>query len=93
DVLLGRGTTINTHPGNQRLRLFVSEKKQVYSQAETKKIKRDIAISIVQQIQSLTPPGRFLIDSSGGKNGADAKCWVAVEQEKAIEKVLHRLRE
>jgi len=93
DVLLGRGTTINSHPGNQRLRSFVSKKKEIYSKAETKKIKRDIAVSIVQQIQSLTPPGRFLIDSSGGKNGAEEKCWVVVEQEKAIEKVLHRLRE
>eukprot|EP00569_Conticribra_weissflogii_P004978 CAMPEP_0171335608 /NCGR_PEP_ID=MMETSP0878-20121228/5458_1 /TAXON_ID=67004 /ORGANISM="Thalassiosira weissflogii, Strain CCMP1336" /LENGTH=334 /DNA_ID=CAMNT_0011836909 /DNA_START=74 /DNA_END=1076 /DNA_ORIENTATION=+ len=84
----------NQFPSRQpKTASFVSKKKEIYSKAETKKIKRDIAVSIVQQIQSLTPPGRFLIDSSGGKNGAEEKCWVVVEQEKAIEKVLHRLRE
>ena len=90
DILLGRGTAVNTHPGNLRFRSIVSREKSIYAEATTKQIKRQIAISIVREIQSLSPPGRFLIDSNGGKFDRQ---WMSVETEKAIEKVLHRLRE
>ena len=96
--------------------------------------KRTIAIRIIAQVQSLNPPGRFLIEdtnaslvdisvsakcsmgsisgSSGGGGGAGAnsssstttggkiihptvmkKVWIIADNEKAIEKVMHRLRE
>ena len=58
-----------------------------------------IAKQIVEDIQNLDPPGRFLIEdpsSAAGNDATDeimAKAWIIVEEEKAVNKVMHRLRE
>jgi len=94
DVILGRGKLISAHPGNVRFRTIVSGKKETYNQSTDIKAKRKIAISVIEEIESLNPPGRFLIDTSGEKvSRFDEGLWVSVEREKAIEKALHRLRE
>ncbi len=85
---------ISAHPGNVRFRELVSQKREVYSQSRDNKFKRSVALSIVEEIESLDPPGRFLINQSGIKFASiEEGAWVCVEKEKAIEKVLHRLRE
>mmetsp|Transcript_9387 Transcript_9387/g.19543 ORF Transcript_9387/g.19543 Transcript_9387/m.19543 type:complete len:1516 (+) Transcript_9387:207-4754(+) len=94
DVILGRGRLISAHPGNVRFRHLVSQKREMYSQSRDNKFKRSVALSIVEEIESLDPPGRFLISQTGIKfAGIKEGVWVCVEKEKAIEKVLHRLRE
>ncbi len=55
-----------------------------------------IAQQIVEYIQNLDPPGRFLIEdprSDSSKENILEKAWVIVEAEKAVNKVMHRLRE
>ena len=58
-----------------------------------------IARQIVEDIMNLDPPGRFLIEdpssAAGNSAGEDTmvKVWIVVEEEKAVNKVMHRLRE
>ena len=60
-----------------------------------------IAIQIVHDIATLDPPGRFLIEGAAEKGthvtdekqDVSDKVWVIVEEDKAINKVMHRLRE
>lgn len=99
DVLFGRGFTISAHAGNRYLRCIVQDKKQAFLTAK-KKEKRQIARRIVDEIKKLDPPGRFLIEdpnsSSAGSDdneGIRDKAWLLVETEKAVDKVMHRLRE
>ena len=60
DVLCGRGGSINSWKGNERFRTLVEKRKRVYLTARFKREKRLIASSIVEEIQALSPPGRFL---------------------------------
>ena len=60
DVLCGRGGSINSCKGNERFRTLVEKRKRVYLTARFKREKRLIASSIVEEIQALSPPGRFL---------------------------------
>jgi len=63
DVICGRGSSINEHPGNQLFRQLVSESKSSYQAATSKRKKRTISEGIVDKIHNLNPPGRFLIKS------------------------------
>ena len=118
DVLFGKGTIINTHPGNQQFRSLVNSQKQLFGNAKSNKEKRSIVTSIFVTIGHLHPPGRFLVEdrrssSSARSNpinidGSDqsgvpslsnihptllTKTWSLVENEKALDKIMHRLRE
>ena len=61
DVLLGRGSIISQHHGNLQFRLKAKPQKQAFAQA-IRKDKRAIAMGIIHEIQSLDPPGRFLME-------------------------------
>jgi hypothetical protein len=61
DVLFGRGSGINDHPGNVHFRQVVAARKAEYVQAPTSKLKSQIAGEVVHRIRcELSPPGRFL---------------------------------
>lgn len=87
DVLCGRGGSINSHPGNERFRRLVETKKRVYLTARFKREKRLIANSILTEIKSLQPPGRFLAKDSKTGN------WHDIGDEKARDKTSQALRE
>jgi hypothetical protein len=87
DVLCGRGGSINSHPGNERFRQLVEKRKRVYLTARFKREKRLIANSILSEIRSIDPPGRFLSrDPKSGK-------WHDIGDEKARDKTSQALRE
>jgi len=87
DVLLGRGGSINVHPGNETFRQVVEGKKRTYLTARYKSDKRIIADSVLAIIQALEPSGRFLArDSSTG-------LWHDVGYAKARDKTSQALRE
>jgi len=87
DVLLGRGGTINIHPGNETFRKVVDSKKRFYLTAQSKKEKRLITDSVLSKIRELEPPGQFLAkDSSTG-------LWHDVGYDKARNKTSQALRE
>ena len=98
DVLFGRGVTITAHPGNKRLRSIVQAQKPAFVKVK-KSEKRNVARGIVDMIENLDPPGRFLMEDPNfrdvGKNGSLAdKVWMPVEsKDKVVDKVMHRLRE
>jgi hypothetical protein len=87
DVLCGRGGNINSHPGNERFRTLVDKRKRVYLTARFKREKRLIASSIVSEIRTLKPAGRFL--SQDKKSGL----WKDIGDEKARDKTSQALRE
>ena len=107
-MLFGRGG-INDYPGNKHYRALVQAQKSAYFSAKSSKEKRAIAKSIIQQLDNLHPPGRFIIEdrsglchmSSTANNDATDyshplvrnKVWVQVSDDLAIDKIMHSLRE
>jgi hypothetical protein len=88
DVLCGRGGRINSHAGNIRFRDVIQSKKKAYLGKTTKKLeKAHIAASVVNDIRSMQPPGRFLKED--GKSGM----WFDIGDAKAIKKTGQALRE
>ena len=88
DVLCGRGGRINAHEGNIRFRDIISSNKKVYLAKSTKKLeKAHVAKSIVDDIRSMNPPGRFL------KQDASDGFWYDIGDLKAIKKTGQALRE
>ena len=87
DVLCGRGGSINSHPGNERFRQLVEKRKRVYLTARFKREKRLIANSILSEIRTIDPPGRFLTRDT--KTGT----WYDIGDEKARDKTSQALRE
>ena len=65
---LGRGTAINNHSGNQHFRTLVDAQRKNFHTAKLKADKQAIVMNIIDDIQSLQPPGRFLMEdrSDGG---------------------------
>lgn len=59
DVLLGRGATTNSHPGNVNFRNMCAAAKPNFVVAANAE-KRQIAIATAQHVMALDPPGRFL---------------------------------
>ena len=108
DVLFGRGS-IKDYPGNKHYRSLVKAQKSTYLWAKNSKEKRAIAKSIMQQLNNLHPPGRFIIEDRSGlghisySTAADDedyshhlvsnKVWVQVSDDLAIDKIMHSLRE
>ncbi|KAL7529357.1 hypothetical protein ACHAWF_002948 [Thalassiosira exigua] len=95
DVLFGRGSNISAHPGNQRLRSVTQTHRQAFFAAK-KLEKRNIAVRIVDEIGSLDPPGRFLVEDLTRGNGGHfflGRTWPPVGADKAVTKVMHLLRE
>jgi len=75
----------------------VESKKEEYLKAHVKD-KKKIVLSIIRQIQSLNPPGRFLQHDPNFHGNANntlfgMAAWVIVDEDKAAAKVGHCLRE
>jgi len=75
--------------GNEQFRELVDKRKRVYLTARFKREKRLIASSIVAEIRSMDPPGRFL----ARKGDKDGGVWYDIGDEKAREKASQALRE
>lgn len=86
DVLCGRGGNVNLHPGNGTFRRLVESKKRLYLTARFKREKRLIAETILKDIKSQDPPGRFLLKKDGD-------LWYEIAEDKARDKTSQALRE
>jgi hypothetical protein len=61
DVLCGRGVNIAQHTGNERFRSLVNTRHdESYCENFSTSEKKALALEIIEHIQSLQPPGRFL---------------------------------
>lgn len=87
DVLLGRGAAVNNHIGNINFREMVKNKQEKYVTSITNIQKQIVTLEILQQIEGLNPPGRFIAQDS--KTGL----WHDVGIEKARKKIGQALRE
>lgn len=91
DVLCGRGGGINSHPGNQTFRNWVREKKEAYNLAANKIEKAKVSRDVLDQVASLSPPGRFLQKEEFP--GEPGPVWVQIDDIKAMAKTSQALRE
>merc|ERR1719401_1757397 len=91
-----------SHPGNRRLRSMMEQHKESFQEAVKRAEKRRIAADIIREIQNSEPPGRFLMECPRGAAGrgdddvhgaVPSKTWVRVDHDRALTKVMHRLRE
>jgi len=84
DVLCGRGKCAMNWPGNLFYKKLINKNKRRFMKGNIC-TKRLIAIEIVQEIHSLSPPGRFL------KIVQDE--WVEIHVDRALQKTRQALRE
>merc|ERR1739844_125283 len=84
DVLSGRGTSINKHPGNISYRKVIDRCKPIYLELPTKEEKRQYSILVKKHIEDCG--GRFLKKSLLGT-------WVIMDDNDARKKVSQSLRE
>lgn len=98
DVLCGKGVSIANHPGNERFRALVqSHKDSDYCSGYSAEMKKTIATDIIQHIQSLDPPGRFLkrqSNANGAKRSRGLKGpWEVLTNIETIKKTCQALRD
>lgn len=86
DVLLGRGSGVNTHPGNSFFRSLVKQYKLEYV-TSTAPMKKQIIVDIIGKVLNQTPPGRFL------KLDMKTKQWQCISYLDAKKKTGQALRE
>jgi len=60
DVLMGRGGKNNQHSGNEKLREMAREYCETY-RSSSKKAKSNLSRLLVQQMQQLDPPARYVV--------------------------------
>ena len=92
-----RGSAISSHLGNVRFRTVVESYKPAFRSAE-RMGKRPIAQKIVNTIHREPSNGRFLIEDpeapeSDASDAINLRSWIIVDDTKAINKTMHRLRE
>ena len=86
DILMGRGGRNNRHPGNKNLRTLTRLFADEYN-ACPRMDKPSIHIKIIQRINQMRPPGRFL------EYNKAVSAWVVVDVARAREKVSQHLRD
>jgi hypothetical protein len=88
DVIKGRGVKIAQHIGNLRFRALIKQKHDpTYCEGFSSSEKKALAKEIIQHIQDLNPPGRFL--KQHGENGP----WVELTKTETEKKTKQALRD
>lgn len=85
DVLCGRGSGVNSSPGNVYFRELVRARKERYKRAK-RHLKIPITKEIIELIKNLDPPGRFLVRDENNE-------WKEYTNEQALTKTAQALRE
>jgi len=87
DILLGRGGSINSHPGNQVFREWVKTRREDYNLARSKQDKMKIARLVMDKVHDAG--GRFLQKDPT----TSIHWWVEVDDIRALAKTAQALRE
>jgi hypothetical protein len=95
DILCGRGVNIAQHPGNERFRTLVQARADDnYCESYSASEKKSVAEGIIEHLNKLDPPGRFLRrDGSGKKLRGLAGPWEVLNERDAIKKTCQALRD
>lgn len=86
DVLSGRGSKINQHPGNSFFRALIRQNKLRYVNSKPSD-KKKIILDIIDKVEKQDPPGRFL------KQDAKTAEWEVISFLEAKRKTGQALRE
>ena len=86
DILSGRGNGANQHPGNIFFRNLIHKYKHHYIHTGPSE-KKLITKKIVEEVQQLNPPGRFL------KKNHETELWDCLDIDKVLKKTGEILRE
>jgi len=86
-VLCGNGSKAFKNAGNELFRHLVSVKKEEYQSSRTKSVKQSIAMSIIDEIKSQQPPGKFF------EKNIKTGIWHVLDHKKAYNKTSQALRE
>lgn len=87
DVIIGRGKKCYNHEGNKKLRSIVASKLDDYAMSKTKSEKSTVLATIVTQIRTSNPAGKFI------RMDADTKLWFDVGNDLAKEKISQTFRD
>ena len=60
DIKCGRGSGPNEYCGNKNFLELVAERREEYLSTKSRIVKARIAKEVIEKVQSLDPPGRFL---------------------------------
>jgi hypothetical protein len=90
DVICGRGAGVRSFCGNAYFSFVVWAFKDIYADAE-RSDKTIMALEIIEAIQKLKPPGRF-VELMDGMQIEDGVC-VLVKPDRAVEKTCQALRD
>ena len=109
EVLFGKGQITSSHPGNRTFRSIVDKQKEDFVATSVRKEKRRIASGIVCEIHRLggrflmelgdatTNDDNDARSNNSGDNAVHpkilSKTWKLVDEDRVLDKVLHRLRE
>eukprot|EP00521_Asterionellopsis_glacialis_P009652 CAMPEP_0195286882 /NCGR_PEP_ID=MMETSP0707-20130614/4174_1 /TAXON_ID=33640 /ORGANISM="Asterionellopsis glacialis, Strain CCMP134" /LENGTH=268 /DNA_ID=CAMNT_0040346579 /DNA_START=148 /DNA_END=954 /DNA_ORIENTATION=+ len=86
DVLCGRGSIVDEHPGNTHFRQIVNQYKSEYMQVG-REGKRTLALAVIKQLKQMVPPARFLVrDMHTGD-------WMEADHQTAYNKTTQTLRQ
>lgn len=85
DVLCGRGSKCNTHPGNIVFRRMIALNREIYK-SSTQHNREAVAKVIVESVKNATPPGRFLSRAEDGS-------WCEIDDKKALHKTRQAFRD
>jgi hypothetical protein len=95
DVLSGRGVNIAQHPGNERFRALVTTRyDESYCSTFSTSEKRALAKEIIDHINNLDPPGRFL--KRNGKSNSNRGLmgpWEELSPKEVLKKTCQALRD
>ena len=84
DFLVGRGASLNDHPGNKKFRKLVENQRDVYCKSKDKSM---VATTIVREWRAQDPPGRFLAKPN------NTIFWHDLGDDKAYDRTREFLRE
>jgi hypothetical protein len=87
DVFKGRGKGISSHPGNIQCRNIINGIREQYAFATSLIEKEIYAKRVLNEIQQMDPPGRFL------SHDKSANEWVEISGKAALAKIRQALRE
>lgn len=82
DVLMGRGRHVQTHVGNNKLRLILEANLAAYSKGP-RAGKKQVALAVIDEVKK--SGGRFLRPTGGGG-------WEVADSDSVLKKVIHDFR-
>jgi len=93
DILCGRGSGPNDYCGNKHFLGIVAKRREEYLATTSRILKARIAQEVINEIHTLSPPGRFLERARRKNKKGDSLWMIVTDDKKCLEKVKQACRE